>query len=398
MTEVVLAVDGVTKSFRVHRERTTSLKQFIIGGGRTKYDEFLALHDVSFDVREGEVFGVIGHNGSGKSTLLKCMAGILRPEAGEVRVNRRMAALLELGAGFEPELSGRDNIHLNGAILGMTRREIAERYDEIVEFSGLEQFIDTPVKTYSSGMYVRLGFAIAINVDPSLLLIDEILSVGDVTFQAKCMEKFVEFRNAGKTIVIVTHDMTSVRNLCDRALILEHGKASEVGEPGLLVEQYTESMLGSMLDEATPGAVVRRGDGRIQIESVEMLVDGEPAVTVPDGASMTLRLRYRANRPVERPVFSIRIADQHGLTVTEPNSRVGGLVPATVEGDGVVEVDVPDVTLLPGPYTLDTEISGFHRGQIHDHVQHALRFDVVAGRSHESSGLVTLRPEWRIDP
>ena len=276
--DVVLSVDHVTKAFKVHKERTTSLKQYLVGGGRNRYDEFVALDDVSFDVREGEVFGVIGHNGSGKSTLLKCMAGILHPDQGSIAVHRRMSALLELGAGFEPELSGRDNIHLNGAILGMTRREIAERFDEIVDFSGLQEFIDAPVKTYSSGMYVRLAFAIAINVDPSLLLIDEILAVGDVTFQQKCMEKFVEFRDQGRTIVLVTHDLGSVKNMCDRAVWIEHGKASPVGVPGELVDEYTESMLGSRGERSV--SFNRRGSGAIQVEQVEMLVDGQPATRV----------------------------------------------------------------------------------------------------------------------
>ena len=226
-------VEHVTKTFRRHHERATSLKQFITGGRRRDFDDFVALDDVSFNVRRGEVFGVIGHNGSGKSTMLKCMASIIRPTRGTVRVHDRMSALLELGAGFHPELTGRENVYLNAALLGMTRREIAERYDEIVEFSGLEdQFLDTPVKTYSSGMYVRLAFAIAINVEPDLLIIDEILAVGDIDFQRKCTERFLEFRNSGRTTVLVTHDLESVRTMCDRAVWLDHGKLLRHRQPG----------------------------------------------------------------------------------------------------------------------------------------------------------------------
>ncbi len=392
--DVVLSVDRVTKSFRVHRERTTSLKHLVVGG-RNRYDEFVALDDVSFDVREGEVFGVIGHNGSGKSTLLKCMAGILKPGRGEVRVHRRMSALLELGAGFEPELSGRDNVHLNGAILGMTRREIAARFDEIVDFSGLEDFIDTPVKTYSSGMYVRLAFAIAINVDPSLLLIDEILAVGDVTFQQKCMEKFVEFRDAGRTIVLVTHDLGSVKNMCDRAVWLEHGTASPVGSPGELVDQYTESMLGARGER--PSSSTRRGSGAIQVERVEMMVGGEASDRVLGGAPVTFRLHYRAHQTIERPVFAISIENVHGISVTEPCSRDVGLVPDSVTGAGIVEITIPSVPFLPGPYSVNTEVTGYHRGHIYDHIQNAVKFDVVRGASQETTGLVTVNPEWRID-
>jgi ABC-2 type transport system ATP-binding protein len=393
--DVVLSVEHVTKSFRVHKERTTSIKQYLVGGGRTHYDEFVALDDVSFDVREGEVFGVIGHNGSGKSTLLKCMAGILRPESGHIQVHRRMSALLELGAGFEPELSGRDNVHLNGAILGMTRREIASRFDEIVDFSGLSEFIDAPVKTYSSGMYVRLAFAIAINVDPRLLLIDEILAVGDLTFQQKCMEKFVQFRDEGRTIVLVTHDMGSVKNMCDRAVWLEHGKASPAGAPGELVDDYTESMLGGRSAQA--GAFVRRGSGQIQVERVEMLVDDEPTDRVPGGSPVTFRLHYRAFERVERPVFAIGIENVQGINVTEPCSRDVGLVPDAVDGPGTVEIRIPAMNLLPGPHSLNTEITGYHRGHTYDHLQGAVKFDVLRGTSEETTGLVTLNPEWKIE-
>ena len=264
--EVILSVDHLVKSFRIHHQKTNSLKQLLAARGRNRFEDFVAVNDVTFDVREGEVFGVIGQNGSGKSTLLKCMAGILQPNSGSVSVYRRMGALLELGAGFHPELTGRENIFLNAAILGMGRREISGRFDEIVDFSGLHTFIDQPVKTYSSGMYVRLAFAVAINVDPQLLIVDEILAVGDVSFQRRCMEKFVEFRNEGRTIVLVTHDMGSIKNLCDRAIWLEHGKVVDAGDPSDLVEAYTERMLGA--DSRSADGSVRRGSGEIRITSV----------------------------------------------------------------------------------------------------------------------------------
>src|SRR4051795_804370 len=267
MNDIALEVRNVTKTFRLHSEKTNSLKALIAGKKRNRFDEFTALNDVTFTVPEGEVFGVIGENGSGKSTLLKCMAGILQPNAGSVRVHKRMSALLELGAGFHPELSGRENVFLNAAILGMTRRDIAARFDDIVEFSGLEAFIDAPVKTYSTGMYVRLAFAVAINVDPQLLIIDEILAVGDVTFQQKCMEKFVDFRNEGRTIILVTHAMNSVKDMCDRAVWLKHGAITGEGDPAELVEAYTEMMLGDRTRSADGS--LRRGSGEIEIERVE---------------------------------------------------------------------------------------------------------------------------------
>jgi ABC-2 type transport system ATP-binding protein len=393
--DVALRVHGVTKMFRVHHERTNSLKQLIAGGGRNRYDEFYALRDVSFEVKAGEAFGVIGHNGSGKSTLLKCMAGILTPNAGHIVVNRRMSALLELGAGFHPELSGRDNVFLNAAILGMSRREIAKRFDQIVEFSGLEAFIDSPVKTYSSGMYVRLAFAVAINVDPEMLLIDEILAVGDVTFQQRCMEKFVEFRDQGRTIVLVTHDLTSVRNFCDRAIWLEHGVVSGQGDPAALVDEYTETMLGGRTDTGTES--IRRGPGPLRVDHVELLVDGRVTRHLQTGDSAVIRLHFSSPVPVPTPVFSVTIASLGGAVITAPCTRDGGDVPTSVSGNGTVDLRIDDMALLPGPHIVHTEITGFGRQHVFDHLQNALSFDVLTGTVRETGGLVTLWPTWRIE-
>ncbi|MGB0112938.1 MAG: ABC transporter ATP-binding protein [Ilumatobacteraceae bacterium] len=395
LTGPALTVDNVSKTFKVHNERANSLKQYIAMRGRNRYEEFHALRDVSFEVGSGEAFGVIGHNGSGKSTLLKCMAGILRPNAGTITVHRRMSALLELGAGFHPDLTGRDNVFLNASILGMARPEIAKRFDEIVEFSGLEQFIDTPVKAYSSGMYVRLAFAVAINVDPEMLLIDEILAVGDVTFQQKCMEKFVEFRQEGRTLVLVTHDLASIRNFCDRAVWLDHGQIAGEGDPATLVDEYTEKMLGTDGDaEHVDGA--RRGSGQIRVERVEILADGQPTTQPRNGHAATIRLHFRAIEPVPNPVVAIKIGSLGGAIVTAPCSRDTRTVPASLDGDGTIDIEIPDLSLLPGPYVIHSEITGFNRHHIYDHLQNAARFDVVSGDSSENEGLVTLRPTWTI--
>ena len=395
MGDVVLEVEHLTKTFRIHRERANSLKQRIAAKGRNRFDEFIALEDVTFDVREGEVFGVIGHNGSGKSTLLKCMAGILRPNAGVVHVHRRMSALLELGAGFHPELTGRENVFLNAAILGMTRRDIASRFDEIVAFSGLEKFIDQPVKTYSSGMYVRLAFSVAINVDPRLLIIDEVLAVGDVTFQKRCLEKFVEFRNDGRTIVLVTHDLNSVRNMCDRAIWLKQGHVSGQGDPKQLVEAYTESMLGSS-PQAESGST-RRGTGEVIINQVEMYVgdDPSPVLRCQTGDTVRFRLFYTTTKAVPRPIFSLIIDALGGATVTAPCTRDVGLVPDVVDGEGFIDIVMGDISLLPGAYEVHTSVHDFNRQHEYDHLQLASRFDVITGKPYEALGLVTLRPEWR---
>jgi ABC-type polysaccharide/polyol phosphate transport system ATPase subunit len=396
MSPNVLEVSHLTKSFRLHHEKTNSLKGLIVARGRNRFDEFTALDDISFTVGEGEVFGVIGHNGSGKSTLLKCMAGILVPNSGTVAVHRRMSALLELGAGFHPELSGRENVFLNAAILGMGRKAIASRFDDIVEFSGLENFIDSPVKTYSSGMYVRLAFAVAINVDPELLIIDEILAVGDVTFQQKCMEKFVDFRNQGRTIILVTHAMNSVRDMCDRAIWLDHGKLVAEGDPAELVEAYTERMLGTRTDRGDGS--IRRGSGEIQIERVEMFANGEttPVKRFRTGDAVTIRLFFHAAKPVPRPVFGIAIDVLGGNCVTSPCARDVGLVPERVVGEGFVDVDIAEVSLMPGTFDLHTSVTDFNRQHIYDYTHVALRFDVMAGRVHETSSVVTLRPAWSI--
>lgn len=390
--DLALRVDNVTKTFRVHHERASSLKQYIASGGRNRYEDFYALRNVSFDVATGEAVGIIGHNGSGKSTLLKCMAQILTPNEGSIQVYKKMAALLELGAGFHQELSGRDNVFLNASILGMGRKEIAARFDEIVEFSGLGDFIESPVKTYSSGMYVRLAFAVAINVDPELLLIDEILAVGDVTFQQKCMEKFVDFRTQGRTLVLVTHDATTVREFCDRAIWLDHGVVLRDGDPAEVVDEYTETMLGAETSDGTEGS--RRGDGKIQITNTELLVDGIPVDRIRTGDDVTIRMHWTASEPVAKPVFAVSIASLSGAVVTGPSSRDAGQVPDTLSGSGHVDVHFDDIPLLPSRYVLHTEITGWGRQHVYDHVQNAVTFDVNAGETKEIHGLVTMHPTW----
>lgn len=397
MSDLALRVDHVTKTFRLHSEKHNSLKALIAGGRRNKFDEFTALNDVTFDVKEGEVFGVIGHNGSGKSTLLKCMAGILQPNAGTVTVTKRMSALLELGAGFHPELSGRENVFLNAAILGMSRRDIATRFDEIVEFSGLEAFIDAPVKTYSTGMYVRLAFAVAINVDPQLLIIDEILAVGDVTFQQKCMEKFVDFRNEGRTIVLVTHAMSSVKDMCDRAIWLTHGVITGEGDPAELVEAYTETMLGDR--HRNVDGSMRRGSGEIQVTNVEMFAQGSdtPVKRFRTGEHVQLRLHYTSQKAVPKPIFGIEIEALGGATVTAPCTRDVGLLPDRIQGTGYVDITMDNVSLLPGTYDLHTTITDFNRQHEYDRLHVALRFDVMTGKPYETGGVVTMRPTWTIN-
>ena len=243
-TQSAVSVDAVSKRFRLFKERNQSVKQALIRRRRAVYDEFWALRDVTLEIPQGSTYALIGENGSGKSTLLKCMARILRPDKGTIETRGKVSALLELGAGFHPELSGRDNVFLNGAILGLRGKELRQRFDEIVAFAGLEEFIDSPVKNYSSGMYVRLGFSVAINVDPDILLVDEVLAVGDEDFQQRCNDKFAQMRREGKTIVVVSHAMGLVRNLADQVAWLEHGVIKDQGAADHVIEGYLRHVHG----------------------------------------------------------------------------------------------------------------------------------------------------------
>lgn len=242
MTGVAVSVEQVSKKFRLYRERNQSLKSTIMRGRHSVHEDFWAIKDVSFEVPEGSTFGLIGSNGSGKSTLLKCLAKIYYPNSGTITSNGRVAALLEVGSGFHPELSGRENIYLNGSILGMSRKSIDSKFDQIVDFSGVEEFIDQPVKNYSSGMYVRLGFSVAIHVDPEILIVDEVLAVGDAEFQAKCNQKFQDFQQEGRTVILVSHSMDMVKKMCNQVAWLNKGDLVAVGDATSTISQYEKSL------------------------------------------------------------------------------------------------------------------------------------------------------------
>jgi ABC-2 type transport system ATP-binding protein len=392
MSDAAIVVDDVHKRFRLYHERNQSLKASVMRGRRARYEEFWALKGVSFEVPVGSTFGLIGENGSGKSTMLKCMAKILRPESGSITSHGKISALLELGAGFHPELSGRENVYLNGAILGLTKKQLQQRFDEIVAFAGIEQFIDSPVKNYSSGMYVRLGFSVAINVDPDILLIDEVLAVGDADFQRKCSEKIAEFRKAGKTIVIVSHSLPSVRTLCDEVALLEHGDLRDLGPAAGVIDHYLADAFSDRSDE---GGHARWGSGEIRVVAVELLNDSGTVVTrVRTGADVTLRFHYHAATQVGAVMIGTAIETIEGTVVTGPNTRDGGWRWEPGVGDGFVDLALPRLALLPGTYDVTGAI--YSRDGLHpfDHVQHILRFDVDTGEPYEENGLVTLRGAW----
>jgi ABC-2 type transport system ATP-binding protein len=390
----VVRVSHLSKRFRLFQERNQSLKQSLLNLRRSSYEDFWALENISFDVHEGETFGIIGHNGSGKSTLLKCLTKILEPDKGSVSVDGSISALLELGAGFHPELSGRENVFLNAAILGVSRRHVQDRFDEIVEFSGLEQFIDTPVKNYSSGMFVRLGFAVAINVDPDVLIIDEVLAVGDAEFQAKCGDKIADFRDRGKTIVLVTHAMTDVVRLCGRAAWIDHGKLRMIGVPHDITDAYMQTTHQGRSVQYQDG--LRWGSGEVRVDDVEMLgADLQPVQFARSGEPHAIRLTLVADQPVLGPEIILTIYDQSATLVTEVSTRSRGAFIDQVHGTRAVTLEIDSLPLVEGTYEMSCAVRDESGQREYDVRSRFVRFDVLKGDTGDA-GLVTLGGNWDV--
>ena len=399
MAEPAVSVEHLSKRFRLYHDRNQSLKATVMRGRRARYEEFWALRDVSLEISEGVTYGLIGTNGSGKSTLLKCLARILVPDEGTTQTRGKVSALLELGAGFHPELSGRENVYLNGSILGLSKSELAERFDAIVEFAGLERFIDTPVKNYSSGMYVRLGFSVAINVDPDILLVDEVLAVGDEEFQRRCNERFADLRAQGRTIVVVSHSLGAVQTLCDEVAWLDDGILRATGPAGDVIDEYLlqvhhERAAGEV--HATQG---RWGAREVSLDRLEILDPGGEAVgRLRTGDPVTFRFHWSAAAPVPRPVVTLTVHALDGLVLTSPTTREANVVGDLLEGEGYVDLVVESLPLLPGTYDLSGEVTDHAGLHVHDHRHRLLRFDVESGHPRETDGLVTLRGRWEVSP
>ena len=393
MSNSAVTVENVWKYFRLYQEKNQYLKSTLLRGRRARYDEFWALKDVDFEIPFGSTFGIIGSNGSGKSTLLKCLAGILSPDKGSVSCNGRMAALLELGAGFHPDLSGRENIYLNGAILGMTRSEIDRKLEEIIDFSGLDKFVDTPVKNYSSGMVVRLGFAIATNVDPEILIIDEVLAVGDESFQHRCQEKIETFRQEGRTIILVSHGLIQVAQLCSTVAWLEKGVIQEIGPSYEVIGKYA----GQSHDAAPKGEGEigeRWGSHEAEITRAEFVnADGVPIRVLKTGEPISLQIDYTAHMPIKEPVFGIRFTHLHGTTVWGSNTKRMGFQPATLNNSGTITLNIPELPILAGTYDLTVALSDQHETYEYDHWERRVRFDVVQYNSFDE-GLIKIDAVW----
>ena len=394
-------------------------------------ETFPALTGVTFSVPKGSTYGVIGRNGSGKSTALKLVAGITKPTSGTVHVEGRISALIELGAGFHPEISGRENVFINGIMLGLTRREIQDRFDEIVDFAELQEFIDAPVKTYSSGMYMRLGFAVAIHVNPDVLLVDEVLAVGDEGFTHKCLDKFAEFRRRGRTILLVTHSLNLVERFCDEALWLDEGRALSHGDPKRVVGAYltkVEEGEAQLLAETTARAVEDAGrDGKagrdgqegrerpadptsnmyqategrwgsreVEITDVAFLDGGgQPSFVFHSGDQMSIRLKVRAAHPIEDFVFGIGLFNADGVCCYGTNTYLEEMDPERLTGEAEATFSVESLDLVEGTYKLDVAV---HKRDGFPYDYHRLLYTFrVKSRTHDV-GIYRPRHRWSFSP
>lgn len=360
-----IIVENVGKRYNIQGTRDRTLKSSLLDIMRSKRNkkEFWALRGVNFKVRCGETLGIIGPNGAGKSTLLGLVTGTIVPTEGELVTAGTMSSLLELGAGFHPDLSGRENVYLNGSIMGLSKKQIQKRFQQIVDFAELEDFIDTPVKYYSSGMYVRLGFAIAVEVDPDVLVIDEVLAVGDAMFRRKCLRKIEEFKEQRKTMLIVSHDLETIKNVSDRIALIDEGKVIDLGAPGDVVEEYIR--LG--LYRKGELVVKEWGSRDIEIEKVILCdKDGKQQERFISGHPMMVKIHYNAKQNIENVAFGFSIADGEGRLCYGTNTLIEKYPVSSVSGRGVMTVEFSPLTLLQGKYYISLAIhSADHKSHYH---------------------------------
>jgi len=420
-------IDHATKIYRRYgrRRQFATLKSALLSGSLITdlkpAETFTALQDVSLRVATGETVGVIGPNGSGKSTLLKLVAGITKPTSGTVNVKGRISALIELGAGFHPEISGRENVFINGIMLGLSKREVLQKFEEIVEFAELEEFIDAPVKTYSSGMYARLGFAVAIHVNPDVLLVDEILAVGDQGFTHKCLDKFAEFRRRGKTILLVTHSLSLVERFCDDAVWLDSGLIKAVGDPKRVVDAYlshvesqeeqqleaddikTRKMTETSSEPLTTGEVsmddmFQVAEGRWGSREVEILDvtlvgdDGKSAHVFHSGDRMSVRVHINAEKPVSDFVFGVGLFNADGVCCYGTNTDLEQLVSKEIDGEGTVDFTIDSLDLVAGTYKLDVAV---HKRDGYPYDYHRLLYTFRMKSRTNDVGIYRPRHKWK---
>jgi ABC-type polysaccharide/polyol phosphate transport system ATPase subunit len=391
-----ISVENVSRRFRVRAQEARTLKDLFVLRGRTQPTDVWALRDVAVDVAPGEAVGLIGRNGSGKTTLLRLIAGIIKPTSGHVRADGRIGSLLELGAGFHPDFTGRENVFLNGAIQGLRRAQIRERFDEIVAFAELENAIDRPVRTYSSGMTMRLGFAIAAFLDADTLLLDEVFAVGDESFQRKCFGRIFQFKQAGGTIVFVSHDAAAVERLCERSVLLESGHVAFDGPTRDAVTQYRRSLAGDV-DPAERGAGLREwGSGEASIASAGLVgAEGEERVQFLSGEPFTLRLQVVAADGIAPPRLQLELRDDAGTLIATDAVDLGGLGWSSGGGVDAVRLDIDSLPLADGRFHLRLGLTDETGERLYHWLDDALVFIVYPGDAER--GLVRFEGSWRLE-
>ncbi|MCX6762157.1 MAG: ABC transporter ATP-binding protein [Candidatus Moranbacteria bacterium] len=408
--DYAIKVNGVSKTFRIPHEKISSLRGAFVSAFKSNgYEEFKALDDISFEVKKGEFFGIIGRNGSGKSTLLKILAGIYQPDKRKfngVKVNGLISPFLELGIGFNPELSGRDNVYLNAAVLGLTHKQIDEKFDDIVEFSELRRFIDQKVKNYSSGMQVRLAFSVAIHANRDILLMDEVLAVGDSNFQSKCLEEFNRYKGQGKTVVLVTHDIGTVQRYCDRAMLLRNGKIEMIGDPEKVGSKYVYQ---NMLDEEKrlsneEGREEKKKDRKTdherenrmaEITKVEFLgEDGKEKNVFETGEDITARIYFSAKKKIEKPVFGVAIHTQDDIHISGPNTKTSKFAIDFIEGNGFLDFVAPKNQFFTGTYKFTAALYNWECVTPFDFKDKAYDFKVISSDENQN-GLMKIETLWK---
>ena len=402
--DIAISVRDITKSFKVYYDKGVSLKDKLLFRGRGRYENHQVLRGVSFDVKRGEAIGLIGQNGCGKSTTLKMLTQIMYPDSGTITMKGRVSALIELGAGFHPDMSGRENIYTNAAIFGLTRKEVDACVEEIIAFSELGEYIDNPVRTYSSGMYMRLAFSVAINVNADILLVDEILAVGDAAFQAKCFNKMREIKAAGTTIVIVSHSLGQIEQLCERSYWIDKGVVRKSGTPREVHAEYLAFMgeksaenraetEAAEKDAAQDGKNDKRcGSREAVMECVELLDEqGRATNCFHSGDAATVRIRYKAAGKLSDVVVGLAVYRSDQTYMFGTNTMIDHLGYAVMEGEGLVELHMQDLALIAGQYTLDL---AFHKpdGFAYDFWREACTLQIISDK--EESGAVSLKHEW----
>lgn len=405
--KVAIKVEGLSKTFKIPHEKQSTLKGTAVNLLNSKakgYEIFHALDDVNFEVKKGEFFGIIGRNGSGKSTLLKILAGIYIPDKGKgkITIDGKLSPFLELGVGFNAELTGRENIFLGGTILGLTRKQIAEKYDKIVAFSELEEFIDMKLKNYSSGMQVRLAFSLSINVEAEILLMDEVLAVGDTNFQSKCLTEFNKYKEQGKTVILVTHDVAVVQRYCDRALLLRSGKIEKIGKADEVADEYRYQNMSDeerrMVDEQNQGAKDETDTKKkllkvAEITKVEFLDKNENKKSVFEtGEDLSVRIYFKQNKKTDQLNFGMTITSQENAHLIGISTIIDKVDVSKFVKEGYFQAEYKKLPLRTGTYYIDAAIFGKNHDNVFDYISKVKQFKVFS--KGQNDGLVELDYRW----